>query len=367
MQTIRSISLIMCIVLLTVVVRAETTDHSDIRKTAQKAAREGNWNDAFQLYQRLCLKVENDPKQIGSDLIQAWQCLQNLGRIHELDDFREKTIQRHKENWRLLQAAAESYSQNTHWGYLVAGKFHRGSHRGGGKYVNAIQRDRVRALQLMNRAFELTSNELSKKDIANFYLAFAGQVSQYRIHNQAWRLQYLTDLTTLPDYETGHGYDYGRRSLGAAVDEEGQPIFHKIPSSFESAKSDGERWRWLLENTVKLNAELDSHVKHLFASYLHQQFGVQTLASRTPYVTRHISRLNPDSIQEELSPYEVHTLTDKETIAKLAIGVRRFSFPDEFNYIRIFKEIISSPDKGYRGEAVRSLAQIYENRPANIV
>ena len=45
-----------------------------------------------------------------------------------------------------------SYNQNNHWGYMVAGEFHRGSHRGGGKYVNALQRDRVRAMQLMNRA-----------------------------------------------------------------------------------------------------------------------------------------------------------------------------------------------------------------------
>ena len=363
MQTIRSISLIICIVLLTVVVvRAETTDHTVIRKTAQKAVREGNWNDAFQLYQRLCLKVENDPNQIGSDLIQAWQCLQNLGRIHELDDFREKTIQKHKENWRLLQAAAESYSQNTHWGYLVAAEFHRGAHRGGGKYVNAIQRDRVRALQLLNRAFRLTSNEPSKKDVANFCLAFANQISQYRLHNQAWRLQYLTDLSRLPDYEPGYGYEYSRRSIGAPVDAQGQPIMHQLPESFETASSDGERWRYLLRTAVQLDDRLDSQVKYDFASFLHQQFGVQTLREYGDFFIgrRPVSADDPD--KDESGPYEVHTLKTDETIAKLAVGVRRFQLEPEFNYIDLLNEIVENPQNGYANQATRSLAQIYENR-----
>ena len=91
MQTIRSTSRIICIVLLTAVAWTQTPDHTELRKTARKAVRDGNWNDALQLYQRLCLKVDNDPTQIGSDLIQAWRCLQSLGRLHELDncaDFR---------------------------------------------------------------------------------------------------------------------------------------------------------------------------------------------------------------------------------------------------------------------------------------
>ena len=82
---------------------------------------------------------------MGADFTQAWQCLRQLGRLDELDRFREEVLERHGDNWRLLRDVARSYSQNTHWGYMIAGVFHRGSHRGGGKYVNAIQRDRVRA------------------------------------------------------------------------------------------------------------------------------------------------------------------------------------------------------------------------------
>ncbi len=69
-----------------------------------------------------------------------------------------------------------------------------------------------------------------------------------------------------------------------------------------------------------------------------------------------------DEGQDESGPYEVHTLTDDETIARLAVGVNRFQLPDEFNYIRRFEKMINSPDDGYAGPAARALAQIYENR-----
>ena len=56
---------------------------------------------------------------------------------------------------------------------MIAGEFERGKHRGGGKFVNAIQRDRVRALQLMNQALKLTARESARSEVANFYLEFA--------------------------------------------------------------------------------------------------------------------------------------------------------------------------------------------------
>jgi uncharacterized protein YfaS (alpha-2-macroglobulin family) len=338
---------------------AQQTNHLKIRTQAQKAFSDGNWKDAYLLYRRLCLEVANDPKSVGKDLVRAWQCLRNLNRLAELDGFREEVIDKHIDNWRLLRAAAGSYSQNNHWGYMVAGEFQRGDRRGGGRYVNAIQRDRVRALQLMNRALELTAAEPSPSEVANFYLEYARMIMQYSGYQQAWRLQYLTNLNTLPDYEPGHGYEYGQRVQGAPVDAAGRPVFHKIPDSFDAAKSDGERWRWLLAEAVELNSGLDSHVKFTLASFLHQQFGVQTLAAYSHYFAGGRAVLNQ---QDDPNPYEVHTLTDNETLAKLAIGVRRFDLPAEFNYIRLFKEIARSQDQGYADDALISLAGIYENR-----
>ena len=361
MKKIKTVCFILLLTLSPASMWAQQTDHIGIREQAQKAFHEGNWKVAYQSYRKLCLEVTNDSKMVGDDLLQAWQCLRNLNRLSELDGFREDVIARHFDNWRLLQAAARSYHQNNHWGYMVAGEFNRGDHRGGGRYVNAIQRDRVRAMQLMNRALNLTFNEPAKDDVADFYLEFAGIISQYSGYNQAWRLQYLTDVTRLPDYEPGHGYG-DSRVQGAPVDAQGLPVFHKVPESFDSATSDGQRWRWLLTRAGELNRGLDSYTKYIFASFLHQQFGVQTLASYGHFFAPGLSQGDSDSKKEDPSPYEVHTLTDTESLAKLAIGIKRFNLPEEFNYIKLFTEIVKSPDKGYVADAARTLAQIYENR-----
>jgi len=362
MNRIKTVFLLLALILIAVPSSVNAKDHSTIRKAAQQAHKDGNWKDAYTLYRKLGLEVENDPKQVGPDFTQAWQCLHQLNRLNELDAFREQVIERHRKNWRLLQAAARSYIQNTHWGYMIAGEFYRGGHRGGGKYVNAIQRDRVRALQLMKHAMDLTAEETPKSEVAYFYLEFARMFMQYRGYHQAWRLQYLTDLSRLPDYEPGYGYEYDQRLQGAPVDAQGRPILHQLPQRFDTAQSDGERWRYLLMRAVNTDNRLENQVKYNFAAFHHQQFGVQTLSSYGAFFLGRKSIGEEDLKNDQSGPYEVHTLADTETIAKLAVGVRRFDLPDEFNYIKLLNEIVQTPDTGYANQATRLLAQIYENR-----
>ena len=362
MKLIKSIVLLTILLFWVTPCFADQMNHQTLRKEARQAYSDGNWKDAYDLYRRLCLEIENDPRTVGADLVQAWQCLRQLNRLSELDAFREQVIRRHRNNWRLLQSAAQSYIQNAHWGYMIAGEFERGGHRGGGKYVNAIQRDRVRALQLMNQALKLTERETAKSEVAYFYLEFARFFLQYRGYHQAWRLQYLTDLSRLPDYEPGYGYEYGQRQMGAPVDTHDRPIFHQIPQSFESAKSDGERWRYLHMAAVQLDHGLEARVNYEFASFLHQQFGVQTLREYGNFFIGRRPRSEEDIQKDHSGPYEVHSLSDDETLAKLAVGVRRFSLPPGFNYIQLLDGIIQKPEGGYANYATRLLAQIYENR-----
>ena len=202
--------------LITAPVWAAATAHPQIRTKAQNAYNNGNWKDAFELYRKLCLETENDPRMVGQDFTQAWQCLRRLNRLQELDTVsRRGDSSAQSANWRLLRDTARSYSQNAHWGYRVAGEFQRGSHRGGGKYVNAIARDRVRALQLMHQAMKPAEVDPLKSETAQFYVEFARMMLQFRGSNQAWRLQYLTDLSQLPDYELGYGYEYNRQLPGS--------------------------------------------------------------------------------------------------------------------------------------------------------
>ena len=108
-------------------------NETERRDRAGKAAAAGNFKNAYEDLRKLLLDAKSDPRKVGDDLHLAVQCLQRLGRANEIDDMREAAITTHAKNWRFLTEAAKSYIENSteHYGFIVAGKFERGGHRGG--------------------------------------------------------------------------------------------------------------------------------------------------------------------------------------------------------------------------------------------
>ena len=332
------------------------------RKQAQKLFKDGNFNDAYQAYRRLSLDPDDDPRQVAQDLNMATQCLQRLNRLAEIDEYREAVIKTHAGNWRLLAGAAQNYLNMAHHGFMVAGEFQRGNKRGGGQMVNAAERDRVRALQLMVQAMPLAQRDDEHASVANFMLAMARAFLNNRGHGEAWRLQYLTDLEELPDYDVSqrhHRHWHHGQATAAPVDEDGNPVYHHVPKSFQAAETDGQRWRWCLEQAIEYNSSRANQVRMEFAQFLANQFSVQTMAQ----FGYHFGRMEPDdSKKDESGTYALHTLSEDETIARLATGIKRFKLPDEFNFIKIFQQIAAEPKSGYGQNALQQLAQIFENR-----
>ena len=334
---------------------AESTPEQAKREILRRTFHEGNFRDAYEGFRALALDPKCDPRLVGEDLRWATDCLQRLNRTNEIDELREAVIAVHKENWRLLWAAARNYMDVDHHGFMIAGKFERGPHRGGGKIVNAMERDRVRALQLLVQALPKARQDDNRAEAGAFLLYLAEVLLNNRGHSEAWRLQYLTDLDVLPDYDEGWGYY--REAAGAPVDAEGNPVFHYTPKSFEEAKTDGQRWRWCLEQVVEMNPGMLNQVRLHFAQFLLSQFGVETMA----HFGWRFGQVGEES-QDETGTYALHTLGEEETIARLATGVKRFKLPDEFNYIRVLQKIVEEPKTGYATEALEQLAQIFENR-----
>jgi alpha-2-macroglobulin len=338
---------------------------ADLRKNAEKVMRDGNFKDALEIYQKMALDKDDTPKLVGEDMQMAVSCLQNLDRISEMDSFAEKTINIHSNNWNFLYSAAQTYVNAEHNGAIIAGTFERGSHRGGGRYVNSYERDRVRAMQLMQQAMEIAEKEISanqgdKSSIVIFYVQFARTIMGYRGYGEAWRLQYLSDLSKLPDYDEGY-YGWGGEERGAPVDADGAPVLHKIPKSYADAKTDGERWRWLLNRTMELNPTTRNDVMMDYANFLHQQFGVQTMASwgwRAPAYEDGDNGKKKD----ESGAYALHTLADDETIARLANGIKRFKLPEDGDFINIYQKVANNKGTGHDQLALNTLAQIYEDR-----
>lgn len=322
----------------------------------EKLYQDGNYREAYEGYRALALDPQADRRQVATYLKMAHACLQNLGDLEEVDGFREQVISVHAGNWRLLHAAAESYLTIEHWGYRVAGKFHRGGKRGGGEVVNAVERDRVRALQLLVQAMPLAQQDDAHVEVAQLFFSLGRALLNNMAYEEGWRLQALTNLEELPDYDSG--WYFGRGRPGAPVNEDGTPLYYAVPESFEAAKNDGERWRWALAQVVEFDAGQRNAVRWELAQFCQSQFGEQTLAEYGWWFGRPFE----EGKRDETGTYALHTLSDDETIARLATGIKRFTLPDEFNYLKIFQQIAAEPQTGYGAMARDAIARVYENR-----
>jgi hypothetical protein len=330
------------------------------RAKAEKLMADGNFNEAYKVFRELAHNELNDPKLVANDLANGVQALRNLGRITEVDEFIETTIAAHGKNWRLLSAAANQYLQIEHFGFMIAGKYERGHNRGGGKMVNSQERDRVRALQLLNQAIPLANADEDKAAVSEFYITLAGQLLSNRGHTDAWRLQTLTNLAELPDYE--EGYYFERQYNGAPVGADGKPVYHHEPKSWEEAKTDGERWRWALAQAVENSPSQRNRVRWEMAQFYMNQFAPQTMSYWGLGRFFGLPATDDDTKKNESGTYALHTLQENETIAKLATGIKRFELPDEFNYIKIMQQIAAEPQTGFGDEALYTLATEFENR-----
>ncbi len=340
---------------------AEAPGEAGMRTTAEKQFKAGNFKDAYAVYKKLVQSDDTSADAVPRDLSSAVDCLNQLGDLTEWDSLVEAAISAHSQNWKLLRQAALNYQQANHFGSIVAGKFIRGNQAGQGEYVTTTDRDRVRALQLFSQAMEFAQKDASKPELARFYQQFAETVAMDTIGADAWELQVLTDLAVLPDPAPGYQWGRGRFGMrggntrGAPVDAEGNPVFYHVPETFAAAKSDGERWRWLLTNAVANDANLRNEIESTWAGFLHSQFGVQTMAGFLPQDDDH-------QADDATGPFAVHTLKDDETLARLATGIKRFSLPDEFNAVKLYKTISARANDTFVAQAADMVASLYEDR-----
>ncbi len=333
----------------------------DARKAAEKLQKQGNWKEAFEAFEKLLADPNNGGAAAAGDLQNAWTCLQNFGQVVKFDAFVEKVVTDHADDWRVLARAGHLYMHSHHWGHVVAGEFRRGHHRGGGSYVNTYERDRVRALALFEQAYKASADEEEAGARAQFLFEFADALLGNRGHHEAWRLQNLTDFQDLPDWADG-GY-HGARSVGAPVAKSGVPLRYEIPKSWAAAKNDGERWRFLLTEAAEAAPGRAAEAMYRRATFLRDQFGVQTLlhGGHGGFFGRH-SPEEGDTKEDESGTYELHTLKESETIARLATGVKRLSLPDGHNHVDLLKQIAAGDDRGHAEAATNNLAEIFENR-----
>lgn len=320
------------------------------KNKAEQLEKKGHYKEALTIYQKLLSDPQaRTPGQLAA---RAEHCLGKLNRTTELDTLRDQTLETFPNSAEVAIWAATRYLYNPHSGIIIAGEFKRGQHRGAGQYADASERDRIRALQLLTASIDrLDKHPVPPKTLNNLYQRLDNALiynrqSGYRA--SSWKLQQLSDLQIVPDYDTGNRWGRGY-SPGAPAHPDGSPVYYRLPDSWDAAKNDGERWRWALEQQAQLQPTDRDSQQHRWAKFLHSQFGVRSMASYHWFQ-------NLDMNQQK-GILQLHTLKENETIAKLASGVKRFTLPDDQNFIAIYQALSTR-----RPAAADELVQIFLDR-----
>ena len=150
--------------------------------------------------------------------------------------------------------------------------------------------------------------------------------------SRSWWLLKLTDLHTKPEIEIirSRGYEWQPPPAG----DDPTRWFFAIPASFESAKTDGERWRWALAQLSVLGGKSRTDAASRIASVMRRVFsasGLPGLSGEAPIVGLYPP---PDPPETAL-----HTLDDGETIVMSGGKLRRLRLPEDLAFIPRLKEI----------------------------
>ena len=299
---------------------------------ANKLATQGNYREAANAFKVLLNSKDASGEILAKALAEVVPVLNNLGEAAEAETVLEDAAKAHANHWQVLATAGNALmSSLPHQGQIVDGKFQRGGRRSDAPWSWSMERDRVRGLQLLLAARAAMPKNAPIAERSKFLQQL---VYAWRGDNAAWKLQALTELQTLP--EPSRDYP-GRESRGYPVDAAGEPVFFAVPASYEAAKSDGERLRLAFQEWSTVDNESAMTARYFWADLVRGWLGVQTLAGMIKP-----SLYEEGEGQQRSSIATLHTLTEDETIAQLATGPKRFNLPEDYQFMRLLRGMVSN-------------------------
>ncbi len=324
---------------------AQTPAEKETIAKIRKLMEEGNFKESADAARAAleAMPAKSQSEAVGPLWNMYRASLVSNNRVKEYDDAFAFVTARFPKN---VSLAAELNANVTSYGFFFNNTFTRGSNRGNaGRRVNSAARDRVENLRYMASASEEAKN-VSKPLQIKYFRALASLLCRNQTGGRSYKLQALTDLTVLPDYDDG---DFGSSSR-PPVNKDGSPVLYSCPKDFASAKCDGERFRWALEQAIALG---DYRSKYDWAAFLANEFDFSGIDWNVK---------NEYQTSDKYRDY-LYELKDNETIAELADGVRKIALPEEFSYVRIFKELANDDKAGlYKQQAASQLGTLYLSR-----
>ncbi len=326
-----------------------TPDQSVSRAAAREMLAKGFYAEAGEAFYRLAVDRSSRAPDAEADLRFAVQAFLNVRDEGKVAAVLNDVDAEWSHSWRVQMAIADLWNRMPYQPWLDSPISSDSPLRRNPERVRVENINRLIAAQVhLNNAFD----PATEAERAGWYRLLATVILSGRNDDLAWRLTGKTDLSDPLLYDDAPmRYSYPRRS--APVNPDGTPVYHAVPSSWDEAATDGERWRWAIEQMAEYG---DVGGRDLvFGRFLLGQFGVQTMNLGPSFQ-------NDAHAAGETGPFAVRTLKDDETIARLATGLSRFTMPDEFNFIRRLQAVRRDGDETERARAIAVLAGVYENR-----
>ncbi|GAB5406038.1 MAG: hypothetical protein Aurels2KO_42690 [Aureliella sp.] len=352
---------ILCTLALVVVptVRAfqESLTVEQLTKKATKQFQERNFKDASETLKALLHHPDAKSDQLAKSLDLLGQCAGRINQQDALETEIVRLVDAHVQDPEVLLGAVQASKKYLpKQGYIADSKFARGySRRRGGAFVNVATLDRVRSMRWLRTAIDSFDQQDPGDSslLARLHLELAETLLGQQMAGQ-WRLQELTDLDQELNYDEIVNRNERMSSGGAPVKADGEPVLYIAPESWDAATNDGQRARYCLEQASK-NERHAPAAQNRWAAFLESQFAVTTMQQYSWF-----GRIRADDNTSER--LQLHTLTDDETIARLASGATRFSLPAEHNFIAIYKQLAEHPTATVAQAAMSKLHGIYLNR-----
>ena len=321
---------------------------------------------------------EYDDQYSGTDLLLYYQALTRLNALDDsinLDSILQEQMKRHGANPHFLRDAALLYQSACHTFKLVDGAYIRGAGPWDGEYSGEA-RDRVEALRCLVKAMQLAEkgNNMKLLGQLRFITAQALPVKGNRYAPLSAFQSYvalgnLTNLKELPDYVSREEASPFRNVATVPVMVNagtGKPevIFYHASSSWETAKNDGERMRWLLDAAIQANPELANQVNYFTASWCRRLFSYANTAPDQEFVygpgnAGMVAGINP----AELKTDQTIVKTDRTGNGKFLLT----NLPPDYDFIRIASAVRITPEPDYYVNAANLAADEFlarNQRPA---
>jgi|GEM_PF-6912822 len=314
---------------------SSTEGRAEKYRQLQQLYADGNCKDALDEANTLLAQKPESKDTAALPLIVGLECLNKLKLHNRFDDLVELALKTHPRDIPLLVASARGYLNTNHRAQDGQRSQYWGS-------WDISEYDRLRALQIMAVAMDLLHKQspINETLWVDVYTAYTDAFIFGRRKNPHL-FQHLTDLNTKAEKKP---HRPARSDLAEDIPYEIYLV--QPPLNFSSAKSDSERWRFLLESAIRRGGLLADWGRLTWSRYLQSNLDV----TAKPAADAHIRA-------------QFHALASHESFYLYREEIQRITLPPHANFISLLAQTAEAKHRNvYTVEAAALLAEVYEKR-----